>query len=116
MISELVATAKTRLTVSEPAELAAIKKTVKEPSVAYEWLGFLDVLVPPSPKSHCQDVGVPVEVSVKATAWPGAGEAGLKVKDASRDIAGTIVKVRLAELLPDPPVTARLTVNDPAVV
>jgi len=116
MTSELVVTVKTRLAVSEPAELAAINKTVKDPSVAYEWLGFLEVLVPPSPKSHCQEVGVPVEVSMKVTTWPGAGEAGLKVKEASRDVAGTTITVRLTELLPDPPDTVRLTVKDPAVV
>ena len=43
------------------------------------------MLVPPSPKLHCQEVGLPVDVSVNCTIWPVVGEAGLKVKDAVRD-------------------------------
>jgi hypothetical protein len=35
------------------------------------------VLVVPSPKFHCQEVGDPVEVSVNCTAWPAVGDAGL---------------------------------------
>jgi hypothetical protein len=33
-------------------------------------------------KFHCQEVGLPVEVSVNCTADPAVGEAGLWVKDA----------------------------------
>jgi hypothetical protein len=35
------------------------------------------VLVEPSPKFHCQEVGVPVEVSVNWTVCPTLGVAGL---------------------------------------
>ncbi len=38
----------------------------------YVWVGFWAVDLPPSPKSHAQLVGAPVEVSVKVTA-SGAG-------------------------------------------
>jgi hypothetical protein len=41
------------------------------------WLGLRVVLVPPSPKLHDHEVGVPVEVSVNVTACPAIGEAGL---------------------------------------
>jgi hypothetical protein len=35
------------------------------------------VLVDPSLKFHCQEVGVPTDVSVNATDCPTAGDAGL---------------------------------------
>jgi hypothetical protein len=41
------------------------------------WLGFLVVLVIPSPKFHCQEVGEFVEVSVNWTVFPVAGDPGL---------------------------------------
>jgi hypothetical protein len=41
------------------------------------WVGFWKVEVVPSPKSHCQEVGLPEEVSVNCTDWPGAGMDGL---------------------------------------
>jgi hypothetical protein len=47
-------------------------------------VGFLadDVLAPEdgSPKFHDQDVGAPVEVSVKLTSCPAVGEGGENVK------------------------------------
>jgi hypothetical protein len=46
------------------------------------WLGFWLALVEPSPKLHCREVGLPVDVSVNCTACPATGEAGLNVKDA----------------------------------
>jgi hypothetical protein len=51
------------------------------------WLGFWAVEVDPSPKSHCQEVGLPVDVSVNCTDCPAAGEAGLQVNDASRVVS-----------------------------
>jgi hypothetical protein len=72
------------------------------------------VLVPPSPKFHCQEVGLPVDVSVNATDCPGAGKAGLNVKDAAS--AATTVTVRVVLLEPEALVAVRVTVLDPAVV
>ena len=72
------------------------------------------MLVEPSPKAQLQDVGVPVDESVNWTAWPAAGEAGLKVNEA--ESAVTTVTVRLVLLEPEPLVTVRVTVLDPVVV
>jgi hypothetical protein len=41
------------------------------------------VLTPPSPKVQDQDVGLPVDVSVKVTVWPVVGAAGEKVNPAA---------------------------------
>jgi hypothetical protein len=109
-MSEVAATETVRVTVSVPEALLAIRITEYEPSAVKVWLGFWTVLVPPSPKLHCQDVGVPVEESVKATAWLGAGEDGLKVNDASNAVAGAIVTTRLVVLEPEPVAAVRLTV------
>ena len=57
---------------SEPDELETVRLTEYVPGEVYVWLGFCAVDVPPSPKLHDQDVGLPDEVSVKATA-SGAG-------------------------------------------
>jgi hypothetical protein len=46
------------------------------------WLGLWAVLEVPSPKFHCQEAGVPAEVSVNCTDCPVAGEDGPKLKDA----------------------------------
>ena len=67
-MSEVAATVTARLTVSEPVALLAIRVTVYEPSVVKVCLGFCAVLVPPSPKFHCHEVGAPEEMSMKATA------------------------------------------------
>jgi hypothetical protein len=56
------------LVLFDPVLLVTVKVTVFNPVVVYEWLGFRDVFVPPSPKFHCQEVGVPAEVSVNCTA------------------------------------------------
>jgi hypothetical protein len=55
-------------TLWEPELLVAVRVTVKDAAVANVWLGFWTVLVDPSPKLHCQEVGEPVEVSVNCTA------------------------------------------------
>jgi len=74
------------------------------------------VLDAPSPKSHCHDVGLPVEVSVNCTACPGAGDDGLKENDVEMTVDGETVTVRLVLLEPEALVTVRFTVFDPAVV
>jgi hypothetical protein len=56
------------LVLVEPALLVTVNDTVLDPVVANVWLGFWEVLVPPSPKFHCHDVGLPVDVSVYCTA------------------------------------------------
>ncbi len=72
-----VATVRVWLVVLEPDAFVTLKVTVNVPAVAKAWLGFCAVLVPESPKFHCQEVGEPADVSVNCTAWPVAGEAGL---------------------------------------
>jgi len=109
-----VVTVTVRLTLLEPELLVTVKVTVLDPAVVYVWLGFWDVLVPPSPKLHCQEVGLPVDVSVNWTDWPVAGEAGLKVKEAASAVA--TVTARLTLLEPELLVTVKVTVLDPAVV
>jgi hypothetical protein len=109
-----VATVTVRLTLLKPELLVTVRVTVFNPVVVYVWLGFWDVLVPPSPKFHCQEVGVPVDVSVNWTDWPVAGEAGLKVKEAVSTVA--MVTVQLTLLEPELLVTVRVTVFNPAVV
>ena len=112
------ATAATTVTVRvvlfDPEALVAVRVTVFAPAVVYAWLGFWEVLVPPSPKFHCHEVGLPIEVSVNATDCPGAGKAGLYVKDAVS--APPTVTVRVVLLEPEPLVAVRVTVLDPAVV
>src|SRR5687767_2660409 len=59
--------------VPAPAAFDATSRTVNSPAEVNVWAGFRSVDVAPSPKSHAQDVGLPVEVSVNATsngAWP----------------------------------------------
>jgi hypothetical protein len=51
------------LALLEPKALVTVKVTVYDPAVAKVWLGFWVVLVPESPKFHCQEVGDPVDVS-----------------------------------------------------
>jgi hypothetical protein len=73
------------------------------------------VLVDPSLKSHDQDVGLPVDVSVNCTDWLAVGDVGLYVNDAAK-AAPTTVIVRLVLLEPEALVAVRVTVFDPAVV
>ena len=56
------------LVLLEPELPLTVRATVKEETVVYVWLGFREVEVPPSPKLHCQEVGLPVDVSVNCTA------------------------------------------------
>src|SRR5687768_9922732 len=51
----------------QPQELQATRLTMKMPSVVKAWTGFWSVDVVPSSKSHCQDVGLLVDRSVKNT-------------------------------------------------
>ena len=76
-MTSTVVTVIVRPALLEPEAFPAIRVTEYEPSVVNVWLGFCAVLVAPSPKFHCHEVGVPVDVSVNATARPGAGKAGL---------------------------------------
>lgn len=102
-----------RVAVCELVLLVTVSVTVLVPAVAYVWLGFWAVLVAPSPKFHCQEVGEPVDVSVNCTAWPVAGEAGLYVNEAARGVATVIVRTDEVEL--EPLETVRVTVLVPAV-
>ena len=64
-------------------------------------VGFFAVLVAPSPKSHCQEVGSPGVVSANITDCPTAGEVGLNTKDAV-DGAGMIAIVLIVLFETDP--------------
>ncbi len=55
---------------SEPAGLATVNVTVKGPAVANALVGASSVLLVPSPKSHSQETGYPVEESVNWIASP----------------------------------------------
>jgi uncharacterized membrane-anchored protein len=99
--------------VSEPELFVTVNVTVLLPAVANVWLGFREVLLPPSPKFHCREVGLPVDVSVNRTDCPAAGEAGLYVKDATT--AGTTVMVWVAVSEPEEFVAVNATVLLPAV-
>jgi len=59
-----------------PEPFVAVSVTEYDPAIEYVCDGFWLVDVPPSPKVQDQDVGDPVEVSVKVTAEPAAGEDG----------------------------------------
>jgi hypothetical protein len=72
------------------------------------------VLVVPLPKFHSQEVGVPAEESVNCTAWPAAGEAGLKLNEAASAAATMTVLVVLFDL--EALLTVSITILDPAVV
>jgi hypothetical protein len=78
--------------------------------VANVWDGFWTVLVDPSPKLHCHEVGEPVDVSLNCTAWPAAGAAGLNVKEVESVEAGFTVTVLLAVFVPEPLVAFSVTV------
>jgi hypothetical protein len=80
--SPIVPTEIVRLALSDPEGSATVRMTVRSPVVAKMWVGFWSVLEPPSPKSHCQDVGWPEDVSVNWTDCPIVGEVGLKEKEA----------------------------------
>ena len=113
-MTSTVVTLIVRLMLLDPELFVTVSVTVLDPAVANVWLGFWEVLVPPSPKFHCHAVGPPVDVSVNATDCPGAGKAGLYVKDAVS--APPTVTVRVVLLEPEPLVAVRVTVLDPAVV
>jgi hypothetical protein len=72
------------------------------------------VLVDPSLKSHCQEVGDPPDVSVNCTACPGAGDTGLKVKEEIMEYTGEVaaitVMVRLSLSGPEMVPVTRVTV------
>jgi hypothetical protein len=54
-------------------------------------LGFSSVLLAPSPKLQDQEVGLPADLSVKATDWALKGVAGVKLKAAVVELDGVWV-------------------------
>jgi hypothetical protein len=72
----------------------------------------LAVLVAPSPKSHCQEVGSPEEVSANWAICPAFGEEGLNTNVA---VAGAgIIEIVLSALLePALFVATRVTLRNP---
>jgi hypothetical protein len=67
------------------------------------------VLVDPSPKFHCHEVGDPVDVSVNCTVWPATGEVGLKLKDAESVDEGSTVTTWLVVSVPASLVAFKVT-------
>ena len=67
------------------------------------------MLVVPSPKFHCQEVGLPADVSVNCTDWPVTGELGLKVKEAVSDDADITAMDWLPFFEPEPLLAIRET-------
>ena len=68
----------------------------------------------PSPKFHCQPVGLPVEESVNCTIWPAVGEVGANVKEEVS--SGETVRFRVAVLDPELLKTVSVTVLLPGLV
>ena len=52
--------------------MVAVKDQAKVPPVAYAWLGFCRVEVPPSPKLQAHE-GDPVQLAGAAVAWKETG-------------------------------------------
>jgi len=75
-------TVMTLLAFELPAELTAVSVTVYDPAAVKVWLGFWMELVPPSPKFHDQDVGLPVDLSVNVMVCAVTGASGVKMKAA----------------------------------
>lgn len=80
----------------EPELFDEINPTENEPALVKTCVGFFAVLVPPSPKSHSQEVGSPADVSANITVCPIVGEAGLNAKVA---VAGAGMMVIVRDLL-----------------
>ena len=89
------------VTMLEPELFVTVKVTVFDPAIVKAWPGFWAVLVVPSPKFHCQEVGVPVEVSVNWTACPATGDEGLYAKDATKEDTEVTAILRLPCLEPE---------------
>jgi hypothetical protein len=82
-----VATVTVRVVALEPKAFWTVSETVRAPAVANACVGFgsEDALAAPeagSPKLQLQDVGPPVEASVKLTVWPTSGDGGEKANAA----------------------------------
>ena len=69
-------------------------------------------LVVPSPKLHCQEVGLPEVVSMNCTGCPDSGAVGLKTKVAG-DPAGMTVSVLVNLRVTTPSETASVTLRNP---
>jgi hypothetical protein len=96
-----------RLATLDPAALRTASVTVNVPAAAKAWLGCCAALVPPSPKSHDHDVGLPVELSENWTAWFTSGDAGDNVNAAEgMDAAGGVEE---SDGVDEPPHAAKTT-------
>jgi hypothetical protein len=72
------------------APLVTVRLTLKAPAVEYVCDGFSLVEVLPSPKSQLQEVGEPVDVSVKVTASGAVPDFGVPVKFA---VSGSVTVI-----------------------
>ena len=71
------------------------------------------MLVPPSPKSHCQEAGSPDVVSANCTVCPGPGVMGLNTKDAAA--SGMIMIVLTDFLYPALLAATKVTFRNPGI-
>lgn len=70
-------TVSVRVVVLEPALLVTLRVILRKPELLKACVGLRAVLVVPSPKSHCQDDGLPMEDSENLTVCPSTGYVGL---------------------------------------
>ena len=61
--TDIVVTVMAWLPCLDPELVLAVNVTTNVPALGKAWLGFFAVLVDPSPKPHCQEVGLPEVVS-----------------------------------------------------
>src|SRR6476646_2083179 len=80
-----------RVALLEPDAFVAVRRTLNAPEVVYTCVGFCCVDVPPSPKSHAQEVALPDE----SVNWTTEFAAGFGVETLN-DAAGALSAVTAA--------------------
>ena len=83
---------------SWPFALDTLRVTVNFPGVVYWCTGFFSVDFAPSPKSHCHEVGAPVDLSMKFT-FSGAPPCVLSAVKSARGMFRTVIYWFLVLLL-----------------
>jgi hypothetical protein len=94
-----------------PALLVTVRVTVKEPAELYVWMGLSWVDEYPSPKSHFQEVGFPVDLSVNCTVRGPLPEVGEPLKEAVGGMVATGLIVKVAAFDVPPPGVGLKTVT-----
>jgi len=108
--TDMETTVTVRLACLDPTLPEETRLTKKTPVLPNAWDGFFVLLVAPSPKSQCHDVGFPELVSANCTVCPGPGVVGLKTNDAAASAGRTVTDfdaLRIAVPFPIVRVTRR---------